>query len=136
MLNNLIYTRIIQVAAGLTLCAFSITSQATPFSLVGSCHLTSIIPGQGECFITAFVNDNDFISPSILRRAVLKVNGINVSDQVNDTLNPAGSSFTGAIGAVAVPCGTSHVVTAFVAEVGGTFLKVGSIPKVQCPAAP
>jgi hypothetical protein len=136
MLNKSLSTHVFQVAASLTLCAFAITSQAAPYGLTGSCHLSSIIPGQGECFINVFAHDTDFITPTPIKRALVKVNGIIVSDTVNDLQNPVSGSFAGIAGAVHVPCGMKYNVVALIAPVGGSFGPEGSLPKVTCPVAP
>ena len=141
MLNKLLSTRVLQVAGSLTLCAFAIASQAAPLSLTGSCHLTSTIPGKGECLLTYFLHENNFTTPSNARRSIIKIDGIIVSDWVNDKLNPVANfatyGFNGVVG-VGVECGMKHYVDAFIAPVepGTPFVKVGSLPQVLCPVAP
>ena len=136
MLNKLLSTRALQVAGSLALCAFAIASQAAPSSLTGSCHLTSMIPGKAECYLTYILHD-DFITPFTTRRSQVRINGVIAGDWINDDQNPVDTGFVGVSGTTIVACGTKHKVAAFVSPVGSTpFERVGSLPRVTCPAAP
>lgn len=129
--------RVRQVASSLALCTVAVASQAEPISLTGTCHLTSILAGQGTCEIFYQLTDN-FSSPSNARLGQVKVDGITVGQFVNDSVDPIDFAIAQVAGRVAVACGVSHTVTAYVAPLGaGTpYEKVGHLPAIKCPVAP
>ena len=134
MSNRSFSVRAFQVATGLTLCTFAIASQADPYSLEGTCYVTSIVAGQGKCELSYSLTD-DFQSLGSGRKAQIRVNNIIVAQYVNDSANPV--QFLGEAGVTNVACGASYTVTAFVAKLAApNYEKVGSLPPVACPAAP
>jgi hypothetical protein len=137
MFNKSLGTRALQVASSVALCTFAIASQADPVSLQGVCHLSSIVPGQARCDLTYLLAD-DFFTPGTARKSVIKIDGINVAQYVNDSVNPVDFSIPTVSGSTTVACGVSHTVVAYVAALGtGTpYVKVGSLPPVLCPTAP
>jgi hypothetical protein len=112
-------------------------AQADPISLQAVCHLTSIAAGQGKCELLYELTD-DFAAPASIRKAQIRVDGIVVSQYVNDVANPVSFSVPTVSGSTSVACGVSHAVTAFIARVepSSTYQRVGSLPPVECPTAP
>ena len=132
MSRNLLGSRARQAATGLALCTLAAAAQADPFSLEGVCHLTSLIPGQGQCLLEFSVSDPVF---TVLKSATVRIDNIIVHRYLNDTVHPAANYYLGLTGTTEVSCGVSHVVTAFIVRVpvGSLAEKVGSLPAILCP---
>ena len=120
----------LHVAAGVALGTFAAASQADPYTLEGNCMVTSIVAGQGQCQIVYQLSEAGDL-PTIVRKALVRVNGRVVNQYVNDSSNP--SPFLTVFGTVTVACGTSHAVNALVAPVGGTYGTAGDLLPVLCP---
>jgi len=97
-------TRALKVSTSLALCTFAIASQADPYILEGYCSVTSIVAGQGKCELAYTLTDS-FETPSAVRKALIRVNGIPVHQYVNDSVNP--DQFTSVFGSTTVACGAS-----------------------------
>lgn len=122
--------RTLHVVAGLALGAFAAAAHASPYTLQGNCVVSSILAAQGQCQIVYQLNEAGQV-PTSVRKALVRVNGKVVNQYVNDSSNP--SPFLTVFGTVTVACGTSHVVTALVAPVGGTYAAAGDLLPVLCP---
>src|SRR5882724_9819290 len=122
-----------RIGAVVTLSSFALAAQADPFSLQGVCHLTSIIAGQGQCQLEYLLQDGGNPFPVTLRLALVKVDGIVVSQYQNDIANPVMYS-AGSVGAVLVSCGATHGITAYITRSPSTvYEKVGALPPIKCP---
>lgn len=118
------------------LVTFASVSHADPLSLTGHCIVTSLVPGQGQCALLATLND-DFGTPAAVKKAQIKVNGVVVSQAINDSVTPVGFFAGNASGSLQVACGASYNVSAFVVRQGATnYEQVGHLPAVACPPAP
>lgn len=92
--------------------------------------LTSLVAGQGQCQILYTLYEAGEL-PTVVRKALVRVNGRNVNQYVNDSSNP--SPFLSVFGTVTVACGASYTVTALVSPVGGTYGNAGNLLPVLCP---
>ena len=134
MRNSSFGLRALQVATSLALCTIAIASQANPYTLEGTCTVTSIVAGQGKCELTFSLTD-DFTTPTPVRNALIKVNGIQVHRYMNDSANP--NAYTSVFGRTNVACGANYTVSALISKVGSTtYETVGSLPTLACPPAP
>jgi hypothetical protein len=136
MISKLFGSPARKFAGGLALCTVAIAAQADPISLQGACRLTSIIAAQGQCQLEYALSDAAFTAN--IKSGFIKVDNIVIHRYVNDNVNPVASSVYALSGSLAVSCGATHVVTAFITRVGiGTVaVKVGSLPAVLCPTVP
>jgi hypothetical protein len=126
-----------QIVGVLALSTAAATAFAEPVSLTATCHLSSILPGDGECHIFYQLTDN-FASPSEARQSQVRVDGKLVAQFVNDSANPVDFAVPFVSGTVKVQCGVNHTVGAQVAPLGTgapAYEKVGTLPAIRCPAA-
>jgi hypothetical protein len=125
-----------QVTGILALCAAAAPAFADPVSLTATCHLRSLLPGEGQCDLTYALTDN-FASPSSARLGQVRVDTKLVAQFVNDTANPVDFAVALVSGSVTVACGVNHTVGAKIAPVGNAtaYVSVGTLPAVRCPAA-
>lgn len=125
-----------QLASAVTLGTFTVAASATPFSLQGVCHLSTTAAGQGTCQLEYLLSD-DFMAPTTVRLALIKVDNIVVAQYNNDITTPVLSSASTVSGFVNVACGVNHTVLAYIAPDPTTvYQKVGALPPIKCPTAP
>lgn len=136
MSNRSLGARARQLAGTVALCAAAAPALADPVSLTATCHLRSLLPGEGQCDLTYALTDN-FASPSGARLGQVRVDTKLVAQFVNDTANPVDFAVALVSGSVTVTCGASHTVAAKIAPLGDAtaYVAVGTLPAVRCPAA-
>lgn len=128
--------RAAMITCAAALASFASVSHADPVSLTGHCVMTSIVPGQAQCSMLATLSD-DFSAPAVVRKAQIKVNGIVVSQAINDSVAPVSFFATSVAGSLSVACGASYNVTGFIMRQGSSnYEQVGHLPAVVCPTAP
>lgn len=136
MNNSLTIRRAATIACVTALASFAPVSHADPISLTGHCIMTSIVAGQAQCSLLATLSD-DFSAPAVVRKAQIKVNGIVVSQAINDSVTPVSFFATSVAGSLSVACGASYNVTGFIVRQGASnYEQVGHLPAVVCPTAP
>ena len=113
MNNSLTVRRAASIACVAALASFAPVSHADPISLTGQCIMTSIVAGQGQCSLLATMRD-DFTAPAVVRKAQIKINGVLVTQAINDSVTPVGFFATGVSGSLLVACGASYNITGFI----------------------
>ncbi|MBN8487520.1 MAG: hypothetical protein J0M20_07340 [Burkholderiales bacterium] len=107
---------------------------AAPFTLTGSCSVSSLVAGQGKCSLYVMASDN-YVNPTMVRKGQIKVNGTLVHQWNNDASNP--SEYSTLATDVGVSCGGTYTVTSWIVQPGATkYEQVGNMPALVCPAAP
>ncbi len=129
-------TRARQITGMLALCTAAVPAFADPVSLTATCHLRTLLPGEGQCDLSYQLSDN-FASPGDARQGQIRVDTKLVAQFVNDTANPVEFAIPLVSGSVTVTCGVSHLVTAKIAPLGAgsEYVAVGQLPLIRCPAA-
>ena len=135
MIIKSLVRRAVKVGAGMALSAVVLPAFADPISLQGVCHLTSIV-GGGTCMLLFELSDGLTSQGAVIRKAQVRVDGIDVAEYVNDTTNPVPYSAGTVSGQVQVACGTSHIITALQAHPGASYVVAGSLYPVLCPTVP
>lgn len=136
MNNSLTIRRAASIACVTALASFASVSHADPISLTGQCIMTSIVAGQAQCSLLATLRD-DFTAPAVVRKAQIKVNGVLVTQSINDSVTPVSFFATGVSSSLLVACGASYNVTASIMRQGSSnYEQVGHLPAVVCPTAP
>ncbi|MEK8032149.1 hypothetical protein AACH06_15080 [Ideonella sp. DXS29W] len=136
MNHSSIVRRAATLAGAAALASFASVSHADPISLTGQCIMTSLVAGQSQCSLLATMRD-DFTAPAVVRKAQIKINGVLVTQAVNDSVTPVGFFATGVSGSMTVACGASYNVAGFIMRQGANnYEQVGHLPAVACPAAP
>jgi hypothetical protein len=135
MSNSLTIRRAASIACVAALASFAPASHADPISLSGQCIMTSLVAGQGQCSLLATMRD-DFTAPALVRKAQIKINGVLVTQAINDSVAPVSFFATGVSGSMMVACGASYTITGFIMRQGANnYEQVGHLPPVACPAA-
>jgi hypothetical protein len=125
-----------QVTGILALCAAAAPALADPVSLTATCHLRSLLPGDGQCDLSYQLTD-DFASPSEARAGQIRVDNKLVAQFVNDAANPVPYAVALVSGSVTVTCGANHSLGARIAPLGdgSAYVTVSQLPVIRCPAA-
>lgn len=125
-----------RIGLALTALTASAASFADPVSLTGACQVTSVIPGQAKCQLSAQLQDS-YVNPAVARKVQIKVNGKLIAQTGNDASTPLSNFASYTYGSVAASCGATYTITAFIARAGSTtYDQVGNLPAIVCPTAP
>ena len=90
-----------------------------------------------SCRLAFIVSDDATGGPATIPLALVKVDNIVVTQYQNDIVNPAMISTGLASGGVAVACGVTHVVKAYIARnPTTTYEQIGALQPIKCPTAP
>src|SRR5262245_7147344 len=138
MPRRLLCARARQCASILALCTVAGTALADPISITGSCHLRSLLPGEGVCDLSYALTDGLESIGGGAKLAQVRVDGKLVNQFVNDASNPVDFATSFIAGSVTVACGVGHVVNVSIAPLGdaNVYAKVGNLPNIKCPVAP
>jgi len=125
-----------QITGMLALCTAAVPALADPVSLTATCHLRSLLPGDGQCDLFYQLSDS-YITPGSARLGQVQVDTKLVAQFVNDTANPVDIAIPLVTGSVTVECGVNHRIVAKIAPLGAAsaYVAVGQLPAVRCPAA-
>jgi hypothetical protein len=126
-----------QIAGFVALCTVAGTSLADPISVTATCHLRSLITGEGVGDLSYQISDN-FADPGSARLGQVRVDGKLVAQFVNDTANPVDFAVPFVSGSVQVTCGVNHTVAARFAPLGdpaSAYVNAGTLPPIRCPNA-
>ena len=109
-------------------------AHAEPFSLGAMCRLDSVIAGQGRCILEVSYQDTNLTSPTSIRRAQIRFDGLLAQQLTADTQNPVMLLTNMKLD---VACGMSHSVTGKIMRHGQTtYEDAGAVSPTVCPAAP
>ncbi len=125
-----------QITGMLVFCTAAVPAIADPVSLTATCHLRSLLPGEGQCDLNYQLTD-DFASPSEARAGQIRVDNKLVAQFVNDATNPVPYAVALVSGSVTVACGVNHSLGAKIAPLGdgSAYVTVSQLPVIRCPAA-
>jgi hypothetical protein len=126
-----------QITGILAFCAAAAPAFADPISVTATCHLRSLLPGEGQCDLIYQVSDS-FADPGSARLGQVRVDGKLVAQFTNDTANPVDYAIPLISGSVTVTCGANHTVAARFAPLGdpaSAYVNAGQMPAIRCPTA-